>query len=243
MSVEVTAAVDVVAPELWLSLRIEPTAGELRGPPSATDVAGLLATIEALGRLSDVAVRNGTPVAQLVAAWTRSPPPGGAPPSMLNLSESVPRVIRPEGDLWWALRREFDIAEEGTDPRVTVGVRDDHDWRNADWRRPVRVRRLHFGSPLEIVTALPWEWFGPAGGGMVFLKVVEHWLHSPQRIRVDRARLREQAAAHRAGEAEARANEAEARKRELVALQDIERLTSINNLAQIDDGELRLETP
>ena len=69
---------------------------------------------------------------------------------------------------------------------------------------------------------------------MVFLKVLEHWLHARQRIRTDEAGLR-------AKEAGYRADEVKARKRELAALQDIERLKSVNDLAEIDDVELHFD--
>lgn len=229
------SAIGVATPTLVLSLRVRPDAtSDWDTKPGALDVAGFLAAMEALGRLSDVATRTEVPIADLVASWTRSPPPGFPAPNTRNIPAGVPRVLRPEADVWWALRREFDISDEEVAPASSTMLRLAADWRDRTWRRPLRIEHLHFGSPLELVIGLPWDWFGPAGGGMVFLKVLEHWLHSPQRIRADHAQLREKAAVHRA-------NEAEARRRELIATRNVERLQSVNNLVEIEDGELHFD--
>src|SRR4051794_22469741 len=155
MALELGSVIGVAAPTLSLSLRVRRDAiSDSDTKLSAVDVAGLLATMEALGRLSDVAVREALPVADLVASWTRSPPPGLPTPATRELQPEVPRVMRPEDDVWWALRREFDVSAVDVAPASPAMLRVTADWRDPTWRRPVRIERLHFGSPLEVVTAL-----------------------------------------------------------------------------------------
>jgi len=96
----------------------------------------------------------------------------------------------------------------------------------------LQIVEVRMTSPLEVVAALPWEWFATAGGGMVFVKAIEAWLNAPGRIRVERQRLRTEEAQHRA-------DAAEAQLREKSALDQIEQLGRVGELV-LEDAVLEV---
>lgn len=77
-------------------------------------------------------------------------------------------------------------------------------------RYPLRFRRVSFGSPLTLVSEIPWQHFIVGGGVWVFVKAVDHLFNAPQRISTEGARLRAEEAGYRADERENELREAAA---------------------------------
>jgi hypothetical protein len=211
-------------PTLTLRFDLDGPAPGWSAGRNATAIAALLASVQALGFASHEAERTGVPLTHLLAHWTDTdtPPPLDIPVPLVN-----PQVLV---DLWWALRRTVKV-----DVLPSRGERQKLPPR----KRPegaassVPVVRLTLGSPLEIVAQLPWEWFGPAGGGLLFVKALEQWLNAPARIRAERARLDEQRAV-------SAANIAQARVRQAQAEEELYRLRG-NGTPPLLDGELALD--
>jgi hypothetical protein len=105
-----------------------------------------------------------------------------------GISQSFPTHIRFGWDDQfgsWGRARQSEMLRHLKLAKETLGQADR--WERVD---AVRVARVHMGSPIDLVLSLPWEWFAAGGGGVVFIKAVEYWLNSPQRIRAENARLR-----------------------------------------------------
>lgn len=66
----------------------------------------------------------------------------------------------------------------------------------AEFRRrskTMTMTRLHYGSPFDILSAIPWDVIGPGAGGSaltVLLGQIERYWHMPARIRLETAHLR-----------------------------------------------------
>lgn len=78
------------------------------------------------------------------------------------------------------------------------------------------AKRIEFGSPLEIVSEIPWELVGTGGGLWAFVSGIERLWNLPKRVRVESKRLDadEQEEARRYWEERLAAEEAEASYRE-----------------------------
>jgi hypothetical protein len=180
----------------------------------ATDVGMLLAAVEALGQLANVAVRDEVPLVDVVRAWAHLGPPGGDDsttadrPGPRRTGDDIPApasfsgpdaaviLRRVSEDVHCAVRRAWRdyLAPPPPDvlaPPLTL----DQSGASAHLiRSPLSIVRLRLGSPLEFVATLPWEWVAAPGGAVVFIKALEAWANAPGRIRVENRRLKREAA-------------------------------------------------
>ncbi len=185
--------------------------GLVQADRSPTGVAAVLVTFDVLSFLAREAVSTETPLVAMVLALR-----SGDARAVSN------RRLRVH-DALWAIKHTFGdrilrADEAAKRPAYDIDPQDFLKQNFWSSKGPgIELLRIRFGSPLDALLQLPWEWFAAGGGGVVFLKAVEYWLNSPGRIRAESAKLSADTARHHA-------EEAEARRRELVALRDIDLL-------------------
>jgi hypothetical protein len=80
-----------------------------------------------------------------------------------------------------------------------LGAIDAPQWLLGGASSPLRVRRVTFGSPLEVVSLIPWS-VATYGGVWLLLAQIERFWNMPKRIKVESKRLDAEAAQHKRDE-------------------------------------------
>ena len=127
-----------------------------------------------------------------------------------NVSDERPLILRmsfqPERDPAPIdaadVLQSFDDAERLAErvqrfnvPLEQIGAIDTPQWLLGGAPSPLRVRFVKFGSPLELVTMIPWS-VASYGGVWLLLAQIEKFWNMPKRIKVESKRLDAEAAEH-----------------------------------------------
>jgi hypothetical protein len=177
-TVRLTLSLDLPTLTLSPDLAIE---GRLN--PAVVLVARVLTELGVLYDVSHRAWTEEVPLVALLDEARRTYPL--APPEFPTVA----------GSYVWTTER---VGRLSRDPPESPGSWDSY--RFQTYKYVLRVRRVTYGSPFEIVLEIPWQEFAGLGGVWVFVKAVEHLFNAPGRISTERARLRAEEAGYRADE-------------------------------------------
>ena len=161
----------------------------------ASDVASVLALIDALAVISLAAHRHSNPVIDFVRATAAAKGPYASEPLAADLSWAVKRAWGGLDGLGQPKDREFWESSLGPFPdepgallrsrSASVGRRIPGGFLSPMSR--LTVLRVSLGSPLHVLFELPWTLSSLAGASVVFVKAVEYWLASSGRVRTTAA--------------------------------------------------------